>query len=155
MSLSTLCLHCGLCCDGTLFRFLSITQPERERLVQLGIGVGQRRGKDVMWLPCGKLDGKRCTVYEQRPGGCARFVCALARRYSAKELSLEEAMARVDEMHRRLERLWLAFPQAGSEPILNFANAAIESPQSAISEEQLEALKAVKGLRYSEFVPPE
>ena len=67
MSLSALCLECGLCCDGTLFRQVKISPAERDELVALGIGVGQKSKHDVMWLPCGKLDGKCCTIYEARP----------------------------------------------------------------------------------------
>jgi len=153
-ALSTLCLHCGLCCDGTLFRHVEITPGERERLVQLGIGVGVRRKHEVMWLPCGKLDGKRCTIYEQRPGGCARFVCALGRRLTGKEVSLDAAMAQVDLMHQRLAALRAAFPDCGDEPILRFARARIDSPTAQVTEEQLAAFKAVEELRYADYVPP-
>ena len=75
MSLSALCLECGLCCDGTLFRHVAISLAERAELVSLGIGVGEKKQHEVMWLPCGKLEGKCCSIYEARPGGCRRFVC--------------------------------------------------------------------------------
>jgi Fe-S-cluster containining protein len=152
MTLSALCLNCGLCCDGTLFRHVEISVPERERLVQLGIGVGQRRKHDVMWLPCGKLEGRRCTIYEQRPGGCDRFVCALGRKLTAKEVTYDEALARVREMQNALLELSAVLPP-GEGPVLRRARELIDAPKP-VSDALLAAFKRVEALRYAVFMPP-
>ena len=152
MTLSDLCLSCGLCCDGTLFRHVEISAPERERLVQLGIGVGTRRKHDVMWLPCGKLDGARCTIYEQRPGGCQRFVCALGRRLTAKEVAYDGALAQVREMQSALRALSEVLPP-GEGPVLRRARELIDAPRP-VSDELLSAFRRVEALRYSVFMPP-
>ncbi len=154
MSLSTLCLDCGLCCDGTLFRHVVISEAERTELVTLGIGVGVKRREPVMWLPCGKLDGKCCTIYEQRPGGCRRFVCALGQRLVAKEVTLDDARAQVARMHARLDALRTAFDVPPGERPLRWARAQIDSTTARVTEEQLAAFKRVEDLRYEVFMPP-
>jgi hypothetical protein len=152
LTLSELCLQCGFCCDGTLFRHVEVSSSEREALVQLGIGVGELRKHPVMWLPCGKLEGTRCTVYARRPGGCDRFVCALGRRLGAGEVTGDEAVGEVEELKARLEVLRALLP-AGEGPVLRRARALIDSP-TPVSEELLAAFKRVEVLRYGVFVPP-
>jgi Fe-S-cluster containining protein len=154
MSLSALCLECGLCCDGTLFRHVAISVSEREQLVQLGIGVGQKQKHGVMWLPCGKLEGKCCSIYESRPGGCRRFVCALGKRLVAGELSLPQAQEQLEQMQARLAALQALLPPPPGEPLLRHARSCIDSSNRQVSDEQLEAFKRVEELRYSVFMPP-
>ncbi|MFT3711614.1 MAG: YkgJ family cysteine cluster protein [Archangium sp.] len=152
MTLSELCLECGLCCDGTLFRHVEISSSERERLVQLGIKVGERRKHDVMWLPCGKLEGRKCTIYEQRPGGCDRFVCALGRKLKANEVGGDEALARVREMQAALDALRALLPP-GEGPVLRRARELIDAPQP-VTDDLLAAFKRVDTIRYEVFMPP-
>lgn len=152
-ALSQLCLDCGLCCDGTLFRYVAISGSEREELVRLGIGVGENRKGDVMWLPCGKLEGKCCSIYEARPGGCRRFVCALGKRLEAKEVCLEDARAEVVKMQASLSKLKSVLPP-GDEPVLRQARAHIDSTTSLVTGAQLEAFKEVEDQRYAVFMPP-
>ncbi|MDP2270399.1 MAG: YkgJ family cysteine cluster protein [Archangium sp.] len=153
LALSQLCLDCGLCCDGTLFRYVAINGSEREELVRLGIGVGENRKGEVMWLPCGKLAGKCCTIYEARPGGCRRFICSLGKRLEAKEVSLEEAKAQVVEMQAKIATLKALLPPS-DEPVLRQARAHIDSTTSQVNEAQLKAFQAVEDQRYAVFMPP-
>ena len=154
MSLSALCLECGLCCDGTLFRHVAISAGERQELVKLGIGVGEKQKHGVMWLPCGKLEGKCCSIYEARPGGCRRFVCDLGKRLEAREVTLAEAEAHVREMQARIEALRQLLPPPDGEPVLRYARSCIDSTNRQVTEAQLEAFKRVEELRYGVFMPP-
>ena len=154
MSLEALCLECGLCCDGTLFRHVAISVSEKQELVSLGIGVGEKSRHEVMWLPCGKLNGQCCTIYEARPGGCRRFVCALGKRLEGKQVSLDEARAQVKDMQARIASLRAVFPPPGGEPVLRHARTCIDSTTARVTEEQLEAFRKVEELRYAVFMPP-
>jgi len=154
MSLSVLCLECGLCCDGTLFRHVKISPSERDELIALGIGVGQKSQHGVMWLPCGKLEGRCCTIYEARPGGCRRFVCALGKRLVGKELTLEEARAQVEQMQAALGALREVFAVPAGVPALRHARACIDSTTAQVTEAQLQAFQRVESLRYALFMPP-
>lgn len=152
MSLSELCLDCGLCCDGTLFRQVTVTAAEREALASLGIGVGRKRDRDVMWLPCGKLNGKCCTIYEARPGGCRAFVCALGARLTRNEVSLDDAKAQVREMLARLAALREVLG-GGDVLVLRRAREALDGA-APLADGVAEAFQRVEELRYSVFMPP-
>ncbi|MFZ5442141.1 MAG: YkgJ family cysteine cluster protein [Myxococcota bacterium] len=154
MTLSELCLACGLCCDGTLFRHVQLDPGEGGRLSALGIGTGTKSRREVMWLPCGKLEGRCCTIYDARPGGCRRFICALGHRLQAKALGYDEALAVVRDMQARLEALRAVLPPPPGEPVLRHARACIDSTTTTVSDEQLAAFRRVEELRYGAFMPP-
>jgi Fe-S-cluster containining protein len=102
-SLSTLCLHCGLCCDGTLFTHVPLRATEAGPLKALGLPVKAREdGTPILPQRCAALDGKRCTAYAERPEGCRRYHCHLFSALSEGEVSLEEALAVVDGAHALL-----------------------------------------------------
>lgn len=103
MSLSTLCLRCGLCCDGTLFTHVPLRPPEVGPLKALGLPVKEREdGTPLLPQRCGALEGRCCTAYAQRPEGCRRYHCHLFSALSEGEVSLEEALAVVDGAHALL-----------------------------------------------------
>ncbi len=100
MSLSTLCLRCGLCCDGTLFTHVPLLRTEVAPLQALGLPVKEREdGTPVLPQRCAALDGSRCTAYAERPEGCRRYHCNLFSALAEGEVSLDEALAVVDRAH--------------------------------------------------------
>ena len=100
MSLSTLCLHCGMCCDGTLFTHVPLRPTEAGPLKALGLPVTEREdGTPILPQRCAALEGRTCTAYAQRPEGCRRYHCNLFSALSEGEVSLEEALATVDGAH--------------------------------------------------------
>jgi Fe-S-cluster containining protein len=103
MSLSTLCLRCGLCCDGTLFTHVPLRRTEVAPLRALGLPVKEREdGTPVLPQRCAALDGSRCTAYTERPEGCRRYHCHLFSALAEGEVSLDEALAVVDRAHALL-----------------------------------------------------
>lgn len=133
---------------------MKVSPVERQQLEALGIACGQKRRQDVMWLPCGSLSGKCCTIYEQRPAGCRRFVCALGQRLERKEITLAEARAFLKEMQSRLAALIAVFSPPNGEPVLRYARACIDATDKQVSAEQLEAFHRVEDCRYALFMPP-
>ncbi|MET0402617.1 MAG: YkgJ family cysteine cluster protein [Cystobacter sp.] len=112
MSLSTLCQHCGLCCDGTLFTHVPLQGSEASALRALGLPVREREeGGAVLPQRCAALDGRRCTAYAARPEGCRRYHCQLFSALAEGEVSLPEALAVVDGAHARL-----AVPREDRDP---------------------------------------
>ena len=100
MPLSTLCLRCGLCCDGTLFTHVPLQRTEAGPLKALGLPVKEREdGTPILPQRCAALDGRTCTAYAQRPAGCRRYHCNLFSALSEGEVSLEEALSTVDRAH--------------------------------------------------------
>ncbi|HLK99940.1 MAG TPA: YkgJ family cysteine cluster protein [Myxococcaceae bacterium] len=103
MSLSTLCQHCGLCCDGTLFTSVPLRPTEVEPLRRLSLPIIARAdGSPGMAQRCAALEGRGCTVYSERPEACRRYHCHLFTALSEGEVSLEESLGVVDEAHARL-----------------------------------------------------
>ena len=103
MSLSTLCLRCGLCCDGTLFTHVPLQRTEVAPLQALGLPVKTREdGSSVLPQRCAALEGSRCTAYAERPEGCRRYHCQLFSALAEGEVSLDEALAVVERAHALL-----------------------------------------------------
>jgi uncharacterized protein len=102
---SNLCVSCGLCCNGTLFSRVKISLEESIRLKGLGIDVLEKKHAMFMSIPCGKLKGSCCTVYENRPNGCQVFFCSLADKLKRKEVTFESARQSIEELQLEIEEL--------------------------------------------------
>ena len=103
----SLCLRCGLCCDGTLFERARVfaeddlARLEAEGFILVDVAAGTR-----FTLPCHYHHNRICTVYQQwRPQVCHTFRCTLLRRLAAGELSLEEAGAQIERTVALAERV--------------------------------------------------
>ena len=136
--LSALCVECGLCCDGSLFRFLPVEPQDVEKHHALALPVVTQSGRLAMPLPCAKLEARCCGVYQARPPGCRAFVCRLGRRLEDGEVSAATALGLVREAQRLIEVLRVKWP--GPEPVVQRATAAKDAPPN---EDALEALRAV------------
>jgi hypothetical protein len=139
--LSALCVACGLCCDGSLFRFLPLGADPPAAYAALGLPVVLQSGQAAMPLPCPRLEGTACTVYAQRPGGCRRFRCHALHRVAVGELSAAEALAAVVEARRRIDRLREALGD-GEGPVVQ--RATTQALAGRLPEPALRALEDVQ-----------
>lgn len=113
---STLCLACGLCCDGTLFTAVPLTADDAARL-----GVSERR----LPQPCVHLEARCCQAYERRPLACRRFDCNLVHALRDGEVDLPGALAIVAEAQRRVDQAVRAAGLRGrAEVVTATSNAA-------------------------------
>jgi Fe-S-cluster containining protein len=108
--LSALCVQCGLCCDGTMYRFLPVRTEDAPMHEAHGLPLVTQRGQLAMPLPCSKLVNKCCTVYETRPNGCRGFVCKLGDQLEKGEVTSDQALRVVKEAHRRIALLRAKYP---------------------------------------------
>ena len=102
-----LCLACGLCCDGALFRDVEL-QPDDDaaRLVALGLPVERRKTQARFPQPCAALCAdQRCRVYSERPRHCRDFECALFQSVAAGRTRLTAALRLVATARQRAERV--------------------------------------------------
>jgi Fe-S-cluster containining protein len=106
--LSWLCRACGLCCDGSLFGRVDLETREIEQARRRRLRV-VRDGKSFE-QPCSAFAGARppsdrcgCTIYEDRPLSCRRFVCRLHEKHRCEGGSIDEPLSVV-----RRARLLLA-----------------------------------------------
>lgn len=107
-----LCLQCGLCCDGTLFRDVEL-QPgdDVEKLRALGLPVtrsSRREEADHLKFPqpCSALcSDLKCRVYADRPARCREFECALFKAVAAEQVELSAALKTVRQTRQMAEKV--------------------------------------------------
>ena len=114
-----LCVDCGLCCDGRLFRDVKLRSSDGpRRLRRLGMEVEMHGASSRLLQPCAAFDGSRCGVYIDRPGLCRTFECHLLRRVARGALSLAEArrtIVRARRLAKGLEAELAVRPSAGPD----------------------------------------
>lgn len=103
-----LCLQCGLCCDGALFRDVEL-QPgdDADELRSLGLPVrAGSSGGGKFPQPCAALCADlRCRVYADRPTRCREFECALFKSVAAGGTDPAAALKVVQQTRQQAERV--------------------------------------------------
>ncbi len=133
---SQLCLHCGFCCDGTLFDSVPLREGEASD------GLRMSPGTRIFKQPCQSLGEDLCCArYENRPLACRWFRCLLLTALEGGEVTLAGAKQLVDETRQQLRQIetWL-----GPHPSVSVMQAALTSveSQSHAQFEQVEALRS-------------
>lgn len=142
VSLEQLCLECGLCCDGTLFTHVALTPEESARLGMNG----------VIRQPCPALgEGRKCSVYTERPKGCARFVCMLGRALEDKEVTLEEAVKTVREGQALRIKIDALVPGQGAA-ISKARRYEADGPDSEVAVKVRDARRALEAFSQRHFL---
>jgi hypothetical protein len=92
----SICIGCGLCCDGTLLSHLAVSDesdlgmPLRAMGVEL-IAVAE---PPVFELPCPAVEHGTCTIHHlHRPRACCQFECSLSRAVLDGEIDPDAARA--------------------------------------------------------------
>lgn len=104
---SALCLTCGMCCNGVLFRDVEL-QPDDDakKLETLGLPIERLKTKTRFPQPCAALgEDCRCRIYAQRPQRCQQFDCALLQSAVAEKISVPSALSIIQQAHRRAEKV--------------------------------------------------
>lgn len=106
-----LCLQCGLCCNGVLFRDVELqSDDDAGKLKALGMPVRTVTARDKKGgppkskfnQPCTALGADcRCRIYLERPSRCRSFECALLLDVSAGKTDTESALKVIRSAHRK------------------------------------------------------
>lgn len=92
----TLCIGCGLCCDGSLFADVELAgRAEISRLEALGLEVDEEGASRALPQPCAALRGRRCQIYRHRPSCCRTFECQLLQEVRSGVVEVEQAKERI------------------------------------------------------------
>jgi uncharacterized protein len=106
--LNSICMQCGMCCDGTLFKHAKIVEDE-QAIAKLGLTITKDEAHHPVFLqpcPCFKTC---CTVYENRPKVCIGFFCPPLLKARRGLMSFEQANTTVQNaLTLRAEILTLA-----------------------------------------------
>jgi hypothetical protein len=106
----TLCLKCGLCCNGVIFGDVRLQPgdvPQRLRLLGLPVKMAGSRPASFP-QPCAALEGCRCRIYPDRPKYCRQFDCLLLKRLAAGEVrppAAERVVARTLRQAEKVRKL--------------------------------------------------
>lgn len=120
-AIAALCLECGLCCNGVLFRDVELQKDDDvARLVNLGLSVKTARRLNSVSRklpqPCSALcSNLRCRIYAHRPSRCREFACALLQKVTAGSLPVETALRRVNRAKGRIREIEGLLAKLGDE----------------------------------------
>jgi Fe-S-cluster containining protein len=137
-----LCTGCGLCCNGSLFADVELAN-RREANALEAMGLDVDHDEAILSQPCAALDGKRCSVYQFRPGCCRTFECRLLQRVKAGLISVREAEAKISEALAQVQRIETLLPRTADERL-----SLKERCQDAPADGEL----ALKARRFETFV---
>ena len=92
----SLCVGCGLCCDGTLLSHLAVSDETDlgAPLMAMGVEVLVVAEPPVIELPCPAVVDGACSIYDRhRPRACSLFECDLTRAVADGRVSVDAARA--------------------------------------------------------------
>jgi uncharacterized protein len=111
-----LCLQCGICCNGVLFRDVELPGgPGAETLRNQGLRLLSGRGKLRLPQPCAALNGFHCRVYTDRPAHCHDFECGLYKAVLDGRVIPAFAIRTIRKTLRLGERVRQLLQQLGSD----------------------------------------
>ncbi len=120
-AISAICVSCGLCCDGTLFRHATLKDREDNALAtSLGMKVVEEQDKQYFELPC--LHFKlSCTVYHQpRVKVCNNYYCKPLKELKRGALPLEDVrgiIERTVRLKQQFQQACQPYPEFSDQPI--------------------------------------
>ena len=132
-AISALCVSCGLCCDGTLFKQANLKDKKDSALADsLGLKVIEKQGKEAFLQPCHHFKSC-CTIYQQpRPKVYGNYYCQPLTELKKGVLTLEDASALIE----RAVRLKQQFTQA-CQSFPEFANQSISQIRPQLQSSSL------------------
>jgi Fe-S-cluster containining protein len=116
-----LCLACGLCCNGVLFKDVELQAgDDAKRLAAAGLPLKARisaaKPKIKFQQPCAALCAdNKCRIYAERPTRCRQFECLLFQAVARGEVEIAAALRNIRTAHRRAEKVRGLLRQLGEE----------------------------------------
>jgi len=101
----TLCMRCGLCCDGSLFADVELaSDAEASALEVMGleIEVAEENDGGELLQPCGALNCKKCRIYPHRPEACRTFACRLLQEVERGRVGVAPAKKKIAAALKRI-----------------------------------------------------
>lgn len=103
----SLCLACGLCCNGVLFADVKLQpQDDPNELRALGLNLSARRLQPTEFIkshpapfkfaqPCSAYLNCQCQIYADRPQHCRAFDCLLLKSVKTGTTSHRQALSKI------------------------------------------------------------
>lgn len=95
MKEESICVGCGLCCDGTLHSYTRVKEKDEAAVAAACLEVVEVDGQRTFRQPCPHFSNGRCGIYAQRPPVCRTYRCALLERVDDGRMSAPEAREKI------------------------------------------------------------
>jgi hypothetical protein len=116
---NALCISCGMCCDGTLYQS-AYMENEQDRSLARSLGMEEMHaegGRLRFRQPCPNFK-TCCTVYDsQKPSVCGNFRCELLKKLDKNQISLDEALMKVQQGRALQAAVHKAWPESAESPV--------------------------------------
>jgi hypothetical protein len=111
-----LCLSCGLCCNGVLFRDVELRpNDDAVRLKEVGLQIKTTAKKKCFTQPCAALNQCQCRVYPDRPRMCREFECLLLKQAAAGIVEIEAALRLIRKTLKKADGIRALFQDLGCQ----------------------------------------
>lgn len=122
-----------MCCNGTLFNYVALTDadlPALAKYPQLKIKI--RNDRPTFDEACVLHTGSGCSAYDDRPDTCRRYVCEVVRGVSDERLTEQEAVAIIAEGRALVDNIqeYVAF-----EPGMPLSVSTWDDPPEDLEED--------------------
>jgi Fe-S-cluster containining protein len=104
----SICIGCGMCCDGTLYGNTRVKEQDEAAVAAVNLNVVEVNGKRVFLQPCPHFSCGKCGIYEQRPPVCQGYRCNLLKSLDegrVTEAEAREKIARAKEFINAVRRM--------------------------------------------------
>jgi Fe-S-cluster containining protein len=141
---ASLCLECGLCCNGVIFADVELQSSEiqdlRSNFENLKL-TGKKGHRSKLPQPCAAFDGCRCRIYSDRPTYCRQFECLLFKNVQSGRLGREAASRIVRTAKERGEKVRALLRELGDadeqSPLsLRFQRAAKRFEKAPLTDDK-------------------
>jgi hypothetical protein len=113
---NSLCLECGLCCNGVIFADVQLRpqdNPARLRVLGLAFVQKSKTGAEKFKQPCAAFAGCECKIYSNRPTYCREFECLLLKSVKAGQTKPAEAVRTIRSALQRVRKVKSLLQQLG------------------------------------------
>ncbi len=128
-----LCAACSMCCNGTLYLYVTLTNDDVRRLEKYPqLALTTKNEQPSFSEPCVFHGASGCSVYADRPDACRRYSCALLSAVQHDEVSVDDAKLIIEEALARVEivKEYVAF-----EPGMPLAIGTWDEPPDEVQGE--------------------
>jgi|APLak6261675434_1056106.scaffolds.fasta_scaffold01353_5 hypothetical protein len=122
-----------MCCNGTLFNYVTLVPDDMPKLEKYPQLVFQVRNELATFNePCVLHTGSGCSAYADRPATCERYVCNVLRKVERDEMTEDEALLVIKEGKALVENVkeYVAF-----EPGMPMSVSSWDDAPEGIAEE--------------------
>lgn len=133
---TSICIGCGLCCDGTLHGYTGINPGEERAVAAVDLVIEEEGGKRIFRQPCPHFSCGKCRVYSDRPPVCSTYSCALLERVDAGSITPDEGRARIFIASKLRSAVVAAAPEATTPARRSALARQLKSELSSLTGEE-------------------